>query len=207
MEIELLSITEGAEELIERAGRISHLSSGKGDREKFIKMLIKRGHHSVLEHASASFRIKGVSRALTHQLVRHRLASYTQKSQRYVSEQDFDYVEPISIKEKKDAHLIFIEFMEKAKETYSRLKELGQRNEDARFVLPNAVCTEIVVTANLREWRHIIELRGVKGAQWEIRDMTIKILKILKKHTPTVFFDFEIDEKNAVAQCKMQSAK
>lgn len=188
MDVKLLSITANAEKLIENAGRTAHLSTGENT-EKFIKMLIKKGHNSVLEHASATFRIKDVSRALTHQLVRHRLASYTQKSQRYVSEKEFEYVEPESIKENKDAHIIFTEFMNGAKETYSKLKELGIRNEDARFVLPNAVCTEIVITANLREWRHILKLRSAADAQWEIREMAVRILKILKKHTPTVFFD------------------
>ncbi len=191
MKVELLSITPDAEKLIEKAGRTSHQSAG-GNTEKFIRMLIRLGHHSVLEHACATFRIKGVSRALTHQLVRHRLASYTQKSQRYVSEENFGYVEPESIKENKDAHSIFTEFMNGAKEAYSKLKEIGITNEDARFVLPNAVTSEIVVTANFREWRHIIELRGSSGAQWEIKEMAIKILEILKKHIPAVFSDFEL---------------
>ncbi len=104
----------------------------------------------------------------------------------------------IAIKNNKDAHSLFIEFMSRAKEVYAKLQKLGIKNEDARFVLPNAVASEIVVTANFREWRHIVELRGSPAAQWEIRKIVIEILKILKKHTPTVFEDFEIDEKNEV---------
>jgi thymidylate synthase (FAD) len=199
MKVELLFITPNAEKLIESAGRTCYLSFGKRrkDTEKsFIKMLIKRGHLSVLEHASATFRISEVSRAFTHQFVRHRLCSYSQQSQRYVDESNFSYVEPESIKNNSKAHPIFTEFMDNAKKAYSELQKLGIKNEDARFVLPNAVETQIVVTANLREWRHIVELRGEPGAQWEIRRAAIEILKILRKCAPTVFADFEIDEKN-----------
>lgn len=201
MKVELLFITPDAERLIEVAGRTSYLSfdkQGKGTEKAFIRMLIKNGHFSVLEHAYATIKISGVSRTFTHQLVRHRLCSYTQQSQRYVDESSFSYIEPESIKVNTDAHSIFVEFMEKSKEVYSELQKLGIKNEDARFVLPNAVESQIVVTANLREWRHIIELRGSPNAQWEIRKVAIEIFKILKKHTPTVFEDFEVDEKNEV---------
>jgi thymidylate synthase (FAD) len=203
MKIELLFITPNAEKLIESAGRTCYLSFGKqgeGTEKAFVKMLIKMGHLSVLEHAYATFRISGVSRAFTHQLVRHRLCSYSQQSQRYVDESNFSYVEPDSIKNNPEAHSLFEDFMDKARKTYSELQKLGVKNEDARFVLPNAVETQIVVTANLREWRHIIELRGEPGAQWEIRRAAVEILKILKKHAPTVFADFEIDEKNTVVR-------
>jgi len=85
--------------------------------------------------------------------------------------------------------------MDNAKRIYSELQRVGIKNEDARFVLPNAVESQIVVTTDLREWRHIIELRGSPNAQWEIRNVAIEILKILRKHAPTVFEDFEIDEE------------
>ncbi len=201
MKVELLFITPDAEKLIETAGRTSYLSFGKQgkDTEKaFIRMLIKRGHLSVLEHAYATFRISGVSRAFTHQLVRHRLCSFIQQSQRYVDESNFNFIEPQSIKNNPETHSIFTEFMDNARKTYVELQKLGIKNEDARFVLPNAAESQIVVTANLREWRHIVELRGEPDAQWEIRRAAIEILKILKKHAPTVFGDFEIDEKNNV---------
>lgn len=198
LKVELLSITQNAERLIEDAGRTSYLSfdkEGEGTEKTFIQMLLKRGHESVLEHASATFRISGISRSLTHQLVRHRLASYTQQSQRYVNEKDFKYIIPKSIKENSYAHFLFIQLMEKAKDTYIELKRLGINNEDSRFVLPNAVETQIVITANMREWRHIIELRGERGVQWEIREMVIEILKKLKEHVPTIFSDFIINEE------------
>jgi thymidylate synthase (FAD) len=201
MKVELLFITPDAGRIIETAGRTSYLSfnkQGKDTEKAFIRMLIKKRHFSVLEHAYASFKISGVSRSFTHQLVRHRLCSYTQQSQRYIDEHNFNYIEPDAIKNNKEAHSLFIDFMNRAKEVYAKLQKLGIKNEDARFVLPNAVESEIVITANFREWRHIVKLRGSPDAQWEIRRVTIQILKTLKKHAPIVFEDFEIDEKNEV---------
>lgn len=198
MKVELLFITPNAEKIIEVTGRTSYLSfdkQGENTERGFIRMLIRRGHYSVLEHAYATFGISGVSRAFTHQLVRHRLCSFTQQSQRHVDESNFNYVEPDSIRKNSKAHSLFTKLMEEAKRIYSELQRLGIENEDARFVLPNAIESQIVVTANLREWRHIIELRGSLDAQWEIRRVAIEILKILKKHAPTIFEDFEIDEK------------
>ena len=199
MKVELLFITPDAEKVIEAAGRTSYLSfdkEGKDTEKAFVRMLIKRRHLSVLEHAYATLRISGVSRAFTHQLVRHRLCSYTQQSQRYVNESNFSYVKPPLIESNPEAQSAFTKFMDEAKRVYLELQRLGIRNEDARFVLPNAVETQIVVTANLREWRHIIELRGTLQAQWEIRKVAIEILRILKEHAPTIFEDMEIDEED-----------
>lgn len=201
MEVELLFITPDAEKLVEKAGRTAYLSfdkQRKGTEKAFIRMLIKNGHFSVLEHAYATFRISGVSRAFTHQLVRHRLCSFTQQSQRYVDESAFNYIEPESVRNDPKAHSIFTKFIGDAKRVYSELQRLGIKNEDARFVLPNAVESQIVVTANLREWRHIVELRGNPDAQWEMRKVAVEILKILKNHAPTVFEDFEIGETNCI---------
>jgi thymidylate synthase (FAD) len=201
LRVELLFITPDAEKLIETAGRTSHLSfdkQGKNTEKEFIRMLLKMGHYSVLEHAYATFRISDVSRSFTNQLVRHRLCSYTQQSQRYVDESRFNYIEPESIKNNPKAHSLFIRYIEDAKVIYSELQKLGIENEDARFVLPNAVESRIVVTANFREWRHIIGLRGNPDAQWEIREAAIEVLKILRKYAPTVFEDFEIDEGGGI---------
>ncbi|MCS7280773.1 MAG: FAD-dependent thymidylate synthase [Desulfobacterota bacterium] len=192
LKVELLFITPDAERLIELAGRTAYQSFGKikkGSHREFVRMLRRSGHHSVLEHAYATFRISGISRACSHQLVRHRLCSFTQKSQRYVDEKNFSYVLPPSIEENSEAKKVFEEFMETAKKTYVRLKELGIKNEDARFVLPNATETEIVLTANFRELRHIISLRKAESAQWEIRKVAEEMLKILKEHAPSVFED------------------
>jgi len=199
--VELLSITPDAEKLIEAAGRTSYLSFPKQrkDSEKaFVRMLIKSQHLSVLEHAYATFRISGVSRALTHQLVRHRFSSFIQQSQRYVDESNFNFIEPESVKKNPEAHSAFIDFMARANEVYSQLQKMKIKKEDARYVLPNAVESQIVASANFREWRHIIGLRGKAQAQWEIRKVAIEILKILKKHAPNVFGDFKIDEEKEV---------
>jgi thymidylate synthase (FAD) len=172
----LLKITPDAERLIEAAGRTCYDTGDRAAADsaaKFIRMLIRRGHLSVLEHASATFRVKGVSRALTHQLVRHRLASYSQRSQRYVKEDGLAYVTPPAITANKDALEVFRKALEEAREAYDKLLEAGVAPEDARFVLPNAAATEVVVTANFREWRHVLALRGHAAAQWEIRRLAI----------------------------------
>lgn len=196
MEVELLAITPDAEKLIENCGRIAYLSFEKraeGSEKRFIRMIIKKGHESVLEHASATFRIKGASRAFTHQLVRHRLCAYTQQSQRYVNEKEFNYIEPEVIKNNDTAHKIFLDAIHAAKDAYTDLQKLGIANQDARFVLPNAVESQIVITANFREWRHIIKLRCASDAQWEIKSVISKIALILKHHAPTVFEDMRND--------------
>lgn len=197
MEIELLAITPDAERLIEASGRTCYDTVARADEDKparFIQMLVARGHLSVLEHASATFRIKGISRALSHQLVRHRLASYSQRSQRYVNETGFPYVTPPQIANSPTAKKIFDETIEATRAAYQKLLDAGIAREDARFVLPNACATEIVVTANFREWRHILALRGHPSAQWEFRQLAVGILKILQCHAPATFADFEIDE-------------
>ena len=205
MRIELLYITPNAEKVIEKAGRTSYQSFEKqteNSYKKFIKMLIRNKHESVLEHASASFKISGISRALTHQLVRHRLCSFTQQSQRYVNENEFNYIEPDNIKSNPTAHKIYTELMEHVRDQYSQLRDLGIRKEDARFILPNSIESEIIMTANLRELRHVIRLRGEKAAQWEIRRLAIEILKILKREVPDVFQDMEVNEKDQIIQVK-----
>ncbi|MDI6860669.1 MAG: FAD-dependent thymidylate synthase [Caldisericia bacterium] len=197
MDVKLIYITPNPEKIIEEAGRTAHESFDRltpDSHVKFIRMLLKLGHESVLEHAVASFRISGVSRSLTHQLVRHRIASYTQKSQRYVNESNFDYVIPYTILANNEALIIYKDFMERTRDVYKKLINLGIPKEDARFVLPNATKTEIVLTANFRELRHMIKLRGSKEAQWEIRNVFIEILKILKEYAPTVFEDFVIEK-------------
>lgn len=202
MKVELLVITPGAEKLIEEAGRTAYLSfakKGDGSEKRFIRMLLKNRHYSVLEHASATFRITGASRAMTHQLVRHRLCSFTQQSQRYVNEKDFQYVVPESIRKSPEAHALFTAQMESARKTYAGLQAMGVRNEDARYVLPNAVEAQIIVSANLREWRHIIELRCRPAVQWEIRQVCGEMLKLIKKSVPTAFEDLELDEKCSIA--------
>lgn len=207
MKVELLAITPDAERLIEIAGRTCYLSFDKiteDSTEKFIRMLVKSGHESVLEHAYATFRITGGSRAFTHQIVRHRLCAFSQQSQRYVDEKGFNIITPPSIDKNKEAKSLFDDFIKNAKDTYIKLQSLGIRKEDARFVLPNAVESEIVISANFREWRHVLKERCDKSAQWEIREIALEILRILKKLAPIVFEDFKIDEVERIASVKMR---
>lgn len=201
-EVTLLAVTPNGEKLIEEAGRTCYLSLDRisdGTEKNFIRNCIKNGHHSILEHASASFRIKGASRAFTHQLVRHRVASFSQQSQRYVNEGEFNFVVPPEIAENPEALAEFREYMESSRKTYNRLRELGIKKEDARFVLPNALESQIVFSANFRELRFVFSLRLHKSAQWEIRRVCLEMLKIMQREAPSVFSDFVIDEANWTA--------
>ena len=193
MEIQFVSYTPEPELVIARAARVCYdsLKSRKHTDEELIRSCIKRGHESVLEHASATFLAKGVSRALTHQLVRHRLCSFSQRSQRFVDEAAFSYVTPPSFT-KTQANR-YSDMMMRLGKLYVELLNEGVKKEDARFLLPNACHSVITVTANFREWRHILKLRGSKKAQWEIRTMALEILKKLKPIAPNVFYDLHID--------------
>ena len=189
-------------ELIEQAARTCYLSferTGEGSAERLVRSIIRRGHHSVLEHASATFRIRGGSRSFTHQLIRHRLASFSQQSQRYVDETGFNWVEPESIKNDGKAHKLFTDLMANIRDTYIELKKMGVHKQDARFVLPNAAESEIVFSANFREFRHIFKLRCHPAAQWEIRRICLQMLRVLKEKAPVVFEDFKIDEESESA--------
>lgn len=146
------------------------------------------GHHSVIEHSSFTFSIEGVSRALTHQLVRHRVASYSQQSQRYVDIEEFDPVIPDSIKDDKGRLDAFQELMVHIRETYVTLKSEVPL-EDARYVLPNATRTNIIVTMNARELWHFFSLRCCRRAQWEIREMADRMLESCKRVSPIIFSD------------------
>lgn len=190
--VELIAITPDAEHVIEQAGRTCYLSfdkSKEGSEAGFIKRLISMGHESPLEHASATFRIKDCSRSMTHQLVRHRLMSVSQQSQRYVSEDNFRYVLPESISD--ESVQDFHDDMEVIRQMYHKWRCRGMKREDARFVLPNACVSEIVVSANFREWRHIMTVRLSAKAQWEIRKACQKILALLKEHCPDCFADID----------------
>ncbi len=156
--------------------------------EEILEKIRESGHHSVIEHASFTFAIHNVSRSLTHQLVRHRLASYSQQSQRYVDIEDFDPVVPDSITEDEEAEDIFTELMEQIQGTYIELKEKDDVPlEDARYVLPNATRSNIIVTMNARELWHFLSLRCCKRAQWEIREMANRMLELVKEKAPLIF--------------------
>jgi thymidylate synthase (FAD) len=175
-EVSLIGITrplEGGtiEQHLERAAREcyqSHKLMSPEDSPRFIRGIILRGHESVLEHTSATFRVLGGSRAFTHEQVRHRLLSFSQQSQRYVSETNYRAILPPAVADNPEALAVFQELLEHTREAYAKLKELGLRNEDARFVLPNAVESGIVISGNLREWRHVF--RGAVGDSAHLLD-------------------------------------
>lgn len=188
-EVVLLSVTDEAEALIERAYRNCWQSEPKGDRSGFIVACIKRGHLSCLEFGVATFLVIA-SRAATHQIVRHRIASYAQESQRYVKQDDTTYlVVPPEIHGNPEALEIFVEAMNFAWGAYAGLLKLGIKKEDARFVLPNACKSKIFVKMNFRAWRHFLKLRCAPAAQWEIRGIALTILEDLHNKAPFVFGD------------------
>jgi len=152
-----------------------------------LDIVVKGGHHSVLEHASFTFGIEGVSRACTHQLVRHRLASYSQQSQRYVDAKTVKWIVPPKIKNNKTAYAEFTKTCDETAAAYGRLINLGIDKEDARFVLPNAAETKIIVTMNARELLHFFEMRCCNRAQWEIQRLALKMLEECRKVAPNLF--------------------
>ena len=193
MNVEIIGFTSfsqgDAEGLLEHAGRACYRSEPKGDPGRFLSARIREGHESIVEHASVTFEISGISRACSHQLVRHRIASYSQESQRYVDMSDPEFVVPPSVLENRQARVIWDEFMGQVAETYHRLRELGVRKGDARFVLPNAAATRIVVTMNFRALRHFFSVRCAKASQWEIRALALEMLRRVYALAPSVFGD------------------
>ncbi len=184
-------------QLMELAGRTAYQSRDKITKEssiKFIEMLRKLGHESVLEHSAMTIEFNNISRGFTHELVRHRLASFTQESTRYVDEKDFRMI----IKENEDTTVNIngketsvLEWAEMNEKMYRGLREKGWKPEDARQFLPIGIQTQIVVTANFRQWRHIFKLRCADGAHWEIREVMRTLLKDVKERIPVVFDDLE----------------
>ncbi|MCX7771256.1 MAG: FAD-dependent thymidylate synthase [Proteobacteria bacterium] len=207
LKVSILEHTPNPENIVALSARICYSSIGidelkeklpQKEKEKLINILRESGHLSPFEHVSFTFAVEGISRACSHQLVRHRLASYSQQSQRYVSEETgFDYIVPPLFKEDKNLKNIFLEAMEKSHEYYCKLlKELENRGikgetarQDARFVLPNAAETKIIVTMNARELLHFFRVRCCNRAQWEIRELAIEMLKLVKKIAPLLFVD------------------
>ena len=197
MKVKLLRYTADAELLCGTAAQTT-IKSGKPSEilekidsetaKRKIKMVTGYGHASVIEHASFTFSLEDVSRAMTHQLVRHRIASYTQQSQRYVTYDTLEkYVTPPSITDNDEAKKTFDDALEKISETYQKLLKIGIPKEDARFILPNAAKTNIIVTMNARELRHFFNLRCCARAQWEIIEVAVEMLKQAKKAAPALF--------------------
>src|SRR6056297_1138646 len=221
LNVKLLSHTPEPEKIISAAAKLcySDISSEKimenlneEKAKKFLNFLMDLGHESPIEHVSFSFSVEGVSRVLTHQLVRHRIASYSQRSQRYVQEGQFHYIVPTEINKIEEARDIFIDQMEKDQESYDKLTEVLYKKhlknykennspkeaeklakkkaiEDARYVLPNSCETKIMVTMNARSLIHFFNLRCCNRAQWEIRNLADEMLKEVKKVAPNLFMN------------------
>jgi thymidylate synthase (FAD) len=203
--VTLLSHTPDPDRAVAAAGRLCYApvsaaelteTMSDDDVARLVRGLVASGHHSALEHASFSFAVDGVSRACTHQLVRHRVASYNQQSQRYVNFSHADsFVVPPSIAADAAAEQVFLRAMDQAREAYDRLVELGLADgrsresvqEDARFVLPNAAETKIVVTMNARELRHFFAVRCCNRAQWEIRALAWELRGLVRQLAPALF--------------------
>ena len=198
MKVEILAYTPNPEETIARAASTCYDSVPKelDKARKMIAAIIKSGHESCIEHSSATFEIDGISRVVTHELVRHRIGfAYSQRSQRYVDEANPSFVIPEEIEANDTAKALFEDAMRYAWEKYKALQDLGFKNEMARYVLPNACCTKIVVTADFRAWRNFLKLRLSKRAQHEIRNLANVLLDKLIDIAPSCFEDLR-DESN-----------
>lgn len=198
LRVSLLRHTPEPERTVAMAARLCYSDStikGLEERismdaaEKLLGRILKMGHTSVLEHASFSFGIEGISRAASHQLVRHRLASYSQQSQRYVTAKVPEFVVPHTIASDKRRKRLFESKVQELYELYGELVKEGVPAEDARYLLPNAACTKIIVTMNARELLHFFSLRCCERAQWEIRAMATEMLRLCKGAAPFIFGD------------------
>ncbi len=199
MDVRLLYHTPDPERAIAAAARLCYAPVGAAELlevmsdeavRKVLKTIITSGHTSALEHASYTFAIDGVSRALTHQLVRHRLASYNQQSQRYVSyAEDPCFIIPPDVDADPEKRQVFLQACADAFMSYRAMIESGVAPEDARYLLPNAMETKIVVTMNVRELLHFFELRCCKRAQWEIREVALRMLELAEPTAPYIFMD------------------
>lgn len=185
MKVELLAYTKCATDIVDQA---ASLCVGKKPDGRSFKHALASGHDSVLEHVSYTFKVTDISRSCSHQLVRHRLASYSQQSQRYVKTDELEFVVPPTVHEK-GAFKQYRELMQEIGEIYYKLLDMGVPQEDARYVLPNACTTSIIITMNGRELMHFFNLRCCNRAQWEIRELANKMKKLCVLTEPELFKD------------------
>lgn len=229
MKVTLIAHTPEPEKTIATAAKLCYSSSDIGSlrdgltdekAESFIEMLASIGHESPMEHVSFTFGIEGISRACSHQLVRHRIASYSQKSQRYVNESGFEFITPPAIENDSAAKAEFDAQMQNILESYNKIADILTKShtaefveqgmseadalkkakkmayEDARFVLPNACETKIVVTMNVRSLFNFFKHRCCNRAQWEIKAVADEMLRLCSEVAPHIF-------KNAGPSCVM----
>ncbi len=196
---EIISKIDGAEMLrnIELCGRVCYKSEDRitdGSAEKFVEMILKSGHESVLEHEKITVRFV-CDRGVTHEIVRHRIASYSQESTRYCNYSkdkfggEITFIRPCFWAEDDEKFALWKETMQSIEDSYVKLISLGAKPEEARSILPNSVKTEIMVTMNLREWRHFFKLRTAERAHPQIREVAIPLLNELKGLVPVIFDD------------------
>ncbi len=220
MKVKIISHTPEPEKIIASAAKLCYSAVGIDEimdglseekTEKFINMLMGLGHESPLEHVSFTFAIEGVSRSLLAQLTRHRIASYSVQSQRYVSKENFSYIIPPEIDSIPEARELFVQAMENDRETYKKLINIlsekhtkdnmangmdakkaasaasKKANEDARYCLSNACDTKIIMTMNIRSLYNFFSLRCCNRAQWEIRRLACEMLRLVKEISPALF--------------------
>lgn len=212
LKVKLIQYTPEPEKTIAAAAKLCYSSVGVEEimdglsaekTIKFLNMLMSLGHASPIEHVSFTFAVEGVSRSLSHQLVRHRIASYSQQSQRYVKLNQFEYIVPPTIENNEEAKEIFIKQMESSQKAYDKLAETLKKDhinngvsekdaekkaiEDARYVFPNACETKVIFTMNARSLINFFHHRCCTRAQWEIREMANEMLKVVKEVAPTLF--------------------
>ncbi len=227
MKVKIIAHTPDPDKIIAAAAKLCYSAVGTDEimegltpekTEKFIDMLSSLGHESPVEHVTFTFAIEGVSRSLLAQLTRHRIASYSVQSQRYVGKENFEYIIPPEIDAIPEARELFVKAMENDRETYRELNRIltekhtadnikagmdekkaasaasKKANEDSRYVLSNACDTKIVMTFNVRSLYNFFSLRCCSRAQWEIRELACKMLSLVKEVSPTLF-------KNAGPSC------
>lgn len=196
MRVDLISHTRDPERTVASAMRLCYSASDieniiqkldQNETSRLIRKVLKLGHLSVLEHASFTFAIEGISRACSHQLVRHRMASFSQQSQRYVRMQNFDHTIPPAILNNDKILNDYNTVIDNIKQQYEKLLEFGISAEDARYILPNSTETKLIMTANARSLMNFFELRLCTRAQWEIRHLAELMLIEVRKIAPTLF--------------------
>ena len=186
---------------IEAAGRICYKSEENitdGSAEIFVRSILKNGHESVIEHEKISVRVV-CDRGVSHEIVRHRIASYSQESTRYCNYskekfgRELTFIKPVFWEEDSKEYQLWKNLMKKTEASYNELIEMGAAPQEARSILPNSLKTEIVITMNLREWRHFFRLRTSKKAHPQMRQISRMILEYFKENIPAVFDDIDAD--------------
>ena len=184
MNVELIRYTPAPAELV---GEAAAICTAAKHRDKARRGAMASGHMSVAEHASFTFRVEGVSRALLAQITRHRLASFSVESQRYVDMGDMPCVTPPTIAADPEVLDEYDKVLRHINDFYRYAVDKGIPGEDARYATPQAACTRFIVTANAREWMHIFAMRSCNRAQWEIREMADEMLRLAREAAPELF--------------------